>query len=637
MTDPDITYEKIDYAERRRMRAAERARARKQKVPVAAILGALGVLLALVAIDAAASWGRIHPGVRVSGVRVGGMKPIEARSALDSSLRARSARPVIVSFGDERWKVSADDIGLSFDTAAMIRDAMAVGREGGAIRVIADRAGAWVGASRLPARPTADPERLDTALDEIAKGIDVDPVDASVAVDGTELSVVAGKNGRGLVRDEARDRVLIAMLSTQRTVQAPVRMVPVAITDDEAEEARAVALKMLDGPATITHGEKEWEFAPARIADWIAFRRSDEAEEGVDETSTPAAQGEALVQSTSAEATLVAYISKPRAGEDIVQAVGEKVGRPAKNASFTTRGGRVTILPSQQGIGPDLDLLSRELTNELSDESSDRTVEMRTARVEPEITTAEAREMGITERIARYTTTYGAGNRPRVNNIHLLGDSLDGKLIRPGGTFSFNKAVGQRTAAKGYQEANAIVNGKLVPQLGGGICQVGTTLFNTVYESGLPVLERRNHSFYISHYPKGRDATVSWGGPDLKFKNDTEHWVLISVSYTASSITIALYGTDPGYDVDSSVSAWRNVKDFRTEEVKDDSIYEGSKVIEDPGVTGRTITVTRTVQRNGEIVRTDSFVSVYKPKTQVVRVGTRRKPASGTETTTPNP
>ena len=214
-----------------------------------------------------------------------------------------------------------------------------------------------------------------------------------------------------------------------------------------------------------------------------------------------------------------------------------------------------------------------------------------------------------------------------MNNIHLLGDSLDGKLVKPGGTFSFNGAIGQRTASKGYQEANAIVDGKLVPQLGGGICQVGTTLFNTVFRSGLPVLERRNHSFYISHYPKGRDATVSWGGPDLKFKNDTGHWLLVSVSYSSSSITISLYGTDPGLDVTAKTSSFSNIRPFPTEKVKDPKLREGVTVVEDAGVTGRTCTVTRTVKKDGEVVRVDRFRSVYRPKVEVVRVGTKPKPS----------
>jgi vancomycin resistance protein YoaR len=144
-----------------------------------------------------------------------------------------------------------------------------------------------------------------------------------------------------------------------------------------------------------------------------------------------------------------------------------------------------------------------------------------------------------------------------------------------------------------------------------------------VFESGLPVIQRRNHSFYISHYPKGRDATVSWGGPDLKFKNDTENWVLVSVSYTSSSITVSLYGTDPGYEVSSSTGEWTNIKPYATEEIEDPKMTKGSRVVEDPGIPGRSITVKRTVTKDGKVIREDNFVSKYRPKVQVVRVGTK--------------
>ena len=305
-------------------------------------------------------------------------------------------------------------------------------------------------------------------------------------------------------------------------------------------------------------------------------------------------------------------------------ALGEKVGRPAKDAQFKTSNGRVTIIPSRDGIGPNVKALALSLTQEMQDASADRVVELRTQRTEPTITTKKAKSMGIKERIGTYTTTYSPGATARVNNIHLLGDALDGALIAPGGTFSFNGQAGERTAAKGYQEAPAIVNGELVPQLGGGVCQVGTTVFNAVFESGLPVVQRRNHSFYISHYPKGRDATVSWGGPDLKFKNDTDNWVLVSVAYTSSSITVSLYGTDPGYEVTSETGPWTNERPFATEEIKDPDMPKGSRVVEDAGITGRSIVVKRIVSKDGKVIRTDTFASKYAPKTQVVRVGTKK-------------
>jgi len=377
---------------------------------------------------------------------------------------------------------------------------------------------------------------------------------------------------------------------------------------------------MMSAPVKVTFESKSWTFEPDDIARWIDFRRSDE---------TRTVSGEPSIQATQTsqpgEVTLITLVSPKKAGKMVTPVVGAKIGRPARDARFKTRDGSVTIIPSKNGIGPDIGALASRLTQVLAEKGAERAVKLRTTVAKPKLTTQMARDMGIKGRISRYTTTYASGNRPRVNNIHLLGDALDGTLVAPGKTFSFNGAVGQRTAAKGYQEANAIVNGKLVPQLGGGICQVGTTIFNAVYESGLPVVERRNHSFYISHYPKGRDATVSWGGPDMKFKNTTKDWVLVSVSYTDSSITIALYGTDPGYEVDSEVGKWRNMRPCPVEEVKDPKMTQGSRVVEDPGVDGRTITVKRIVSKDGKVVRTDTFLSVYKPKTEVVRVGTKPK------------
>jgi vancomycin resistance protein YoaR len=240
--------------------------------------------------------------------------------------------------------------------------------------------------------------------------------------------------------------------------------------------------------------------------------------------------------------------------------------------------------------------------------------------------------MGIVERISTYTTTYPAGAKDRVNNIHTLATALNDKLIPPGGTFDFNATVGERTAAKGYREAPAIVNGKLVPQLGGGICQIGTTFFNTVFFSGLPVVERKNHSFYISHYPKGRDCTVTWGGPNLRWTNDTSTWIVIKTAFTNSSVTISLYGTDPGYDVAYTTTDFMNIRPHPVVEVPDPTLLAPARVIEDGGVDGSKVIVVRTVSKGGVVVRTDTFVSLYKPKEETVRVGTKIKSVPTTST-----
>lgn len=577
---------------------------------------AVGVVLLvalIAAAEAAASMGRVHPGVAVAGVEIGGLTPVKAEKKLEAEL-PKLAAPVTVTYETRKWVVDPNEVGLTFDNAAIVDEAMKIGRSGGAFASLGQRLGCWFGGRDIAPLAETDSVAMATALDSIAEGTDVEPVDAGIEMDGTTPKVTPSAAGRGLRRNEASSAVLAAFLTDAHQVAAPVGEVAVRITDEDAEAATKIVDQMVSADAKVTLGEKEWVFAPAEIANWLAFRAV-EASAGADDW------------------VLQPYVSQVETSKTVLPALGAKVGRPARDAKFKTRSGHVTIVPSQDGIGPDIETLASSLTSELADAASDRVVELQTRTVRPALTTAEAEQMGVSERISTYTTTYEASNKPRVNNIHLLGDSLDGKLIPPGGTFSFNKAVGERTAAKGYKEANAIVNGKLVPQLGGGICQVGTTLFNAIYESGLPVLERKNHSFYISHYPKGRDATVSWGGPDLKFKNDTDSWILVSVAYTNSSITISLYGTDPGYTVSTEAGPWRNERPFPIEEVKDATLAQGVRVIEDNGITGRTMTVKRTVTKDGTVIRTDEFVSVYKPKVQVVRVGTKPKASKPTSKT----
>jgi vancomycin resistance protein YoaR len=452
---------------------------------------------------------------------------------------------------------------------------------------------------------------MTSVLTTIKDAVATPAVNAGVVVEGTTVTRTEPKDGFGIIDGDAAARICAAFLLDSRKAELELTTVPPQVTTAQAEAAYAAARSMVSAPVVLYYEDHQWEVPAEEIGGWIGFRVTGDGE-------SPAL--EAYVVSEEVSATVIPMVAE--------------VGRPAKNASFKAASGKVSIIPAEDGLAADAEDLASRLTPLLTGEG-ERRAELTMHRVEADITTDEAKQMGIVERIATFTTEYSSSNKPRVNNIHTLADSLNNTLIAPGATFSFNGTIGQRTAEKGYQEANAIVNGKLVPQLGGGICQVGTTIFNTVFFSGLPVVERRNHSQYISHYPKGRDATVSWGGPDFKFKNDTEHWILIATGYSNSSVTISLYGTDPGYEVDYTTGEWTNIVDPPVREVKDPKLPVGSKVIDERGVSGRTIVVKRTVTKDGQTIRTDSFKSVYRPVEEVVRVGT--KPAASTPATSTAP
>src|SRR5262249_14172751 len=160
-----------------------------------------------------------------------------------------------------------------------------------------------------------------------------------------------------------------------------------------------------------------------------------------------------------------------------------------------------------------------------------------------DLPTAEARALGIRQKLVSFTTQMGVSSSNRIHNVHLMADFIDGTVIKPGGVFSFNDVVGERTAARGFLEGQEIIGSLVLPSIGGGVCQTPTTLFNDAFELGLPILARPNHHLYLSHYPLGRDATVAWGGPDFEFRNDLKHGILVKTTYTDATLTFTFYGT----------------------------------------------------------------------------------------------
>jgi vancomycin resistance protein YoaR len=208
----------------------------------------------------------------------------------------------------------------------------------------------------------------------------------------------------------------------------------------------------------------------------------------------------------------------------------------------------------------------------------------------------------------------GVSSSNRIHNVHLLGQYLDGTIVRPGGKFSFNEVMGPRTPERGFLEGQAIVGGVLVPSIGGGVCQTATTIFNAAFEEGLPVLERHNHSFYISHYPTGRDATVYWGVIDFVFRNDLDHAILIKASWTNETFTVTFYGTDQGRKVVATTSEPTNWAQPSLQYAVDPNAPPGSVRTTAAGGSGFDVNVHRKIYEDGELIRQDDFFTRYTPQ-----------------------
>jgi vancomycin resistance protein YoaR len=267
---------------------------------------------------------------------------------------------------------------------------------------------------------------------------------------------------------------------------------------------------------------------------------------------------------------------------------------------------------------------------------TNRTAALVLTESQPARSTAEAQAMGITGTVGSYETFYG-GIANRIHNVQLVAHLVDHKFIAPGETFSFNGTTGERSAAKGFLEAPVIVNGEVQTGLGGGVCQVSTTVFNAAYEAGLPITERTNHALYISHYPLGRDATVDYPGVDLKFVNDTKHWLLLRTYVGSSSLTVVLYGTPQHRRVETTTAPLRVVAPAPVQKTVDATLKPGETVVDDYGAPAQTTSVERKVyDADGKLLSDATWYSSYRSSPKIVRVGPKKahKPAKGTTTTT---
>jgi vancomycin resistance protein YoaR len=296
----------------------------------------------------------------------------------------------------------------------------------------------------------------------------------------------------------------------------------------------------------------------------------------------------------------------------------------------------VRVVAARPGIRLDL-ARTRTALLRAAVRAQPRVAHLAVATAPAKLSTAEARTLGIRGIVGSYTTIYG-GVPNRIHNVQLVARLIDGKLIAPGATFSFNRTTGERNAAKGFLEAPVIVNGEVTTGLGGGVCQVSTTVFNAAFEAGLEITERTNHALYISHYPQGRDATVDYPDVDLKFVNDTPHWLLLRTFVGSSSLTVSLYGTPTGRKVVSTTAPLVSHGSPPVERTVDPSLTPGETVVVDPGSPALTTSVTRTVYSSrGKLLHHDVWYSSYRAQPELVDVGPAKpkpKPATTATTTT---
>ena len=652
------------------------------------LLISVGVVLFVVfltmVLDSALFYSRVHAGVSVAGQSLGGKTYDEAFTLVTQRVDELSEQPITVVHDSESWTVTPDDVGQIIDVEASVQTAMQVTRKSNLVSDLARRLRLYFNGESLALAGEVDQEKFDAFVAQIAGELDVDPVSQSLSIQEDSIEPVEGTNGYVVDQESLSSQLMEALFAhTTTEIEVPMTTKAPDALAASTDEAIAMIQTMMSGDLTLTYlaprpedqtttttGGQQTEADPVEQTTTTTIPETTTTtvvETAVGnltfisktQTFSPSEIGALLdyrAEDRNGTSVLVPYISPQKLGP-LFHRIEGPMTVPAVDAYFDSknRGLTCTIVPGQEGKGLDHEATAAALT-EAALQATDRVASALVKDIYPEFTTEDAEALGITEALGSWEETY-EGSRDRQWNVALAAARVSSLsveiipgypdndiekhgnlLVAPGEEFDFAATLGPRTPQAGFKGGWGIENSVLVPDIiGGGICQVSTTMFNAVMRAGLEVTERHNHSLFIDHYPEGLDATITGGGDpkNLKFINDTPDYIWIYCWSNGVKTVFTIFGTSDGRRVTLSEPErydWRQrTTSSVTAPYEDPELETGETKVASEGQDAFKVKVIRTITWPDGTEISEPWISEWgiKPRTVVL-------PTSSTDTLAPD-
>lgn len=554
--------------------------------------------------------GRIFPGITMSGVDLSSMTEVQAASALQQSLTYPTSGQVVFRDGSRVWTATPAELGMDFKLGTTVQLAYDIGRKGGWLSDLAGQLNAWQGGLNLLPVVVYDERMARDYLLNIARQIDLPMKETDLHLEGTNVLYSPGQTGRVLNIDATLAN-LMANLSTFQDGDVPLAIEEQAPAVLEASAQADALRQILSAPLTLTIMNAQasdpgpWTIAPADLAGMLTI-------EGVQTASGGQYQISANSQA------LDKYLAQ----------IAPTVNHSSQNARFyfddNTRQ-LVLVQPASAGRTMDVAASRDAILQKLL--TGEHTIPLVIEQTKPAVDTdATAASLGITGLVRSYTSYFRGSSQERMQNIQAASKQFYGLLVPPNSTFSMAQALGDVSLQNGYAEALIIYNGRTITGVGGGVCQVSTTLFRTALFGGYPIIERHEHAYRVMYYEQtasgtdpnlaGIDATVYVPLVDLKFKNDRPYWLLMETYFHAdtSSLEWKFYSGDDGRTTEVTNEGLQNIfpaPEPRFEE--DPSLAPGICKKVDYSADGADVTVQQIVSRAGSTLFTDTIFTHYEP------------------------
>ena len=517
----------------RRVEPDEEPRPRRRWVLPVLLLPVVVAGLVVVAWAVDTSFGGVPRNVRLAGTDIGGLSEAELATRVADLAVEFEDTPVQLVTEDASYDTTARDIGLMVDAERTAEEALDVDGKG----FVVGRPVGWLTSFVTPRESSlvvrVSDERVAATTVTLEGDARRPPVEPSIELDEGAFRVVPGEDGIGIDPQEVAERLVSAAKETEPgdTIRVGVEPGPIPPLGsvEEARVAASDAEDLVDEPLEVETPGGTRTVEPEVLRTWAAL------------ASRP-------------DGSVVVVLDPAKVAESLRTVFADLDGHPV-DARITLDGGVPVIIPDRPGIVCCVDGSADVIEEALH--AGDRQVALQLTEGPARFTVADAQAWGVTQAVGGNRawrsgapttagpgfTTYHAAGGNRVQNIHRIADLVRGVVIPPGGSFSVNDHVGKRTAEKGFLPAGAIRDGEHVDEIGGGISQFATTIFNAAYFAGLDIDEYQAHSEYFDRYPRGREATMGFPEPDLVITNDTPYGVLIWTSYTDTSLTVTLYSS----------------------------------------------------------------------------------------------
>ena len=572
---------------------------------------------------------QVFPGIHFAEIDLQGLRQPEVDLLIQARLAAYVDAPLTLSGLGREWHPTVVQLGMRISTAQMANDALGLGRSGGLLDRLLVPFQLRLRPATLPLRVSFDEEVLRAYVQTIAAEVDRAPVEADLTLQGDRVVSVAPTTGQQLAVAETLQHIKnISPYPTahQRIELAIVPVRPV-LGDAELQAATALTSNVLSGPLLLRHEARTWTIGLEQLRRWLGFQRT-----ASNPRSSPGQARQAALMPALAKGQVAAFIAT----------IAQQIDDPPQDARLLRESATSlqVLRPGKPGLVVDRDAaLERILAASLSADQREVILPVRVA--EPTFSGKEADVLAFQDLLADGRSTFLGSPHERANNIQVAAGNVNGVVIPPGYDFSFLREIGPITKAAGYLASLIIQGDATVPGIGGGVCQVSTTVFRAAFWAGLPIVERNQHSYRVSYYeqdgtPPGLDAAVYDPGVDLRFRNDTGHPVLLqsSVDPVSGTLIYQLYGTRTGRQVRLEEVDIRNRQepDEPLPDEPDPSLPLGERKQVEWATEGMHVAITRSIVEGDNQPIKDTFASNFVPWREKWLVGAEPTP---TPTVTP--